>query len=200
MSGADPVSRVRLSIVLADANVLYSRVLRDYVLYAMAHQLIGVRWSKEILDEMVEHLVENIEGFDESSGERLTAAMDHTFPYSRVTLTDDAWTAVENFALVDEDDRHVLAAAVAAEADFVCTDDRAGFPAPVMADLHIEVITPDALLSALIEEVPGVMLAVHRSVVAGLRGATDDSTIVALRAAQAPRAADLMLELLRRFS
>lgn len=31
------------SVVLGDANVLYSRVLRDYILYAMTHQLIRLR-------------------------------------------------------------------------------------------------------------------------------------------------------------
>ncbi|MDR2253584.1 MAG: hypothetical protein LBD97_06980 [Bifidobacteriaceae bacterium] len=32
-------------ICLADANVLYSRSLRDYLLYAMRARLILVRWS-----------------------------------------------------------------------------------------------------------------------------------------------------------
>ncbi len=35
MSGPEAEPRVLLSVVLSDANVLFSRVLRDYVLYAM---------------------------------------------------------------------------------------------------------------------------------------------------------------------
>ncbi len=70
--------------------VIYSRVLRDCVLYAMTHQLIRVMWSAEILDEAVEHLIENVDGFDEASGERLVRAMNGTFEYSQVEVTDEA--------------------------------------------------------------------------------------------------------------
>ncbi len=41
-------------VVLSDANVLYSRVLRDYLLYAATRQLISIAWSQSILDEMTE--------------------------------------------------------------------------------------------------------------------------------------------------
>ena len=44
--------------------MLYSRVLRDYLLYAMTKRIIGVNWSAAILDEVVEHLIENVGGFD----------------------------------------------------------------------------------------------------------------------------------------
>lgn len=197
MSGEQAEPRILFSVVLGDANVLYPRVLRDYLLYAMTHQLIRVRWSKEILDEIVEHLIEKNEGFDEAAGERLVAAMNGTFPYSQVDLTDEATAAVADYALIDEDDRHVLAAAVAAEATLLCTDDRTGFPPDVMSALDIQAITSDALLSALIEEAPETMLRVHRTAVARLRGASDESTISALRAARCERTADLMEGLLR---
>lgn len=142
MSGEQAEARVLFSVVLGDANVLYSRVLRDYVLYAMAHQLIRVRWSRQILDEAIEHLVENVESFDEAAGERLVVAMNGTFPYSQVEMTDDATAAVADFTLIDEGDR-------------------------------------------------------HRTAVSRLPGATDESTIAALRGAKAERTAELMEALLR---
>ncbi len=46
-------------VVLGDANVLYARVLRDYLVYASDEGAISIRWSAEILDEVVEHLVAN---------------------------------------------------------------------------------------------------------------------------------------------
>ncbi len=46
-------------VVLGDANALYSRVLRDYLVYASDEGAISIRWSAEILDEVVEHLVAN---------------------------------------------------------------------------------------------------------------------------------------------
>ncbi|MFP5346351.1 MAG: PIN domain-containing protein [Actinomycetes bacterium] len=197
MSGEEAEPRVLLSVVLGDANVLYPRVLRDYILYAMARQLIGVRWSKEILDEVVEHLMENIEGFDNAAGERLVTAMNRTFPYSQVELTDEATAAVGRFTLTDEDDRHVIAAAVAADATFLCSDDRVGFPPEVMATLGIETITSDALLRNPGRGGTGGDDQVHRTATSRLPGATDESTIAALRGAKAYRTAELMEELLR---
>lgn len=198
MSGEQAEARVLFSVVLGDANILYSRVLRDYVLHAMAHQLIRVRWSRLILDEAVEHLIENIEGFDAVAGERLVTAMNGAFPNSQVEMTEEATAAVADFTLIDEGDRHVIAAAVAAEATFLCSDDRTGFPPDVMARLGVEWITADALLSTLVEETPDTMLRVHRTAVSRLSGATDESTIAALRAAKAERTADLIEALLKK--
>jgi predicted nucleic acid-binding protein len=188
--------RVLLSVVLGDANVLYSRVLRDYVLYAMTHQVIRVRWSREILGEVVAHLIENVAAFDAAAGERLVTAMNGAFPFSEVKPTEEATAAVAGFPLADEDDRHVIAAAVAAEATFLCSDDRTGFPPDVMSSLGIEPITSDDLPSTLIEEDPTTMLLVHRTAVSRLKGATDESTVAALRRAKATRTADLMTALL----
>lgn len=124
MIGPEGESHVLFRVVLGDANVLYSRVLRDYLLYAMTHQLIRVTWSTGILKEVVEHLMENIDRFDYAAGERLVTAMNSTFAESLVEVTDEARAAVARFTLPDEDDRHVLAAAVAAEATILCSNDR----------------------------------------------------------------------------
>jgi len=49
-----------VSSVLADANLLYSRTLRDYVLYAADEGAIEIHWSEEILNEMSRNLQENL--------------------------------------------------------------------------------------------------------------------------------------------
>lgn len=150
---ATPLERpVPFHIVLGDANVLYSRVLRDYLLYAMGRRVIRVHWSAAILDEVVEHLSQNVDGFDIRSGARLIAAMNGAFPYSEVIPTADDVAVVHTLALPDDDDRHVLAAAVAAEADVLCTDNIRDFPAEAMAAVGIQVMTADALLAVLTEE------------------------------------------------
>lgn len=60
-----------LRVVLADANVLYARVLRDYLLYAADRRVITIAWSAEILREVTEHLKGNIAGFDDAAAEVL---------------------------------------------------------------------------------------------------------------------------------
>ena len=41
-----------ISVVLTDANILFSRTLRDYVLYAAGEGAIEIHWSSHILAEM----------------------------------------------------------------------------------------------------------------------------------------------------
>ncbi|PWJ52619.1 hypothetical protein SAMN06264364_119114 [Quadrisphaera granulorum] len=81
--------RAPIRVILADANVLYSRVLRDYLLYAATGGLLEIRWSAAILAEVIEHLAENIAGFDATAGARLLAAMNGAFPAAEVELDSE---------------------------------------------------------------------------------------------------------------
>ena len=90
----------------------------------------------------------------------------------------------------------MLAAAVAAHADILCTDNLKDFPPEAMDAVGIELLNADALLARLVTAHPSKMLAAHRSAVASLTGATDASTVAALRRANATKTADLMVELL----
>ncbi|WP_369371813.1 PIN domain-containing protein [Promicromonospora sp. Populi] len=195
MSRPNAVARP-VRVVLADANVLYSRVLRDYLLYAADEGLISIAWSAEILDEMTEHLQANVASFTAESSQRLVKAMNNAFPYAQVTITAEALSQVAEFDLPDEGDRHVLAATVAAAAQVLCTSNLKDFPAHVVAHLGANVMHPDLLLSWLVRERPDEMRAVHDTAVARLPGATDASTIAALRRAGAPAAAELMARIL----
>ena len=78
----------------------------------------------------------------------------------------------------------------------VCTSNTRDFPAGVVGALGVEVLTPDPLLSRLVAEYEPQMLSAHRTAVASLKGATDTSTIAALRRAGAPTTARLMAHLL----
>ena len=60
-------------------------------------------------------------GFDQAAGERLVIAMNRAFPFAEVEPGAEHWHVVDDLALPDEDDRHILAAAVAAEATVLCT-------------------------------------------------------------------------------
>lgn len=45
---------------MADANILFSRTLRDYFLYAADEGAIEIHWNREILDEMSHNLRERL--------------------------------------------------------------------------------------------------------------------------------------------
>lgn len=183
-------------VVLGDANVLYPRVVRDYLLYAADQEVISIAWSATILGEVTRHLIANVPGFTEESAKRLVSAMNAAFPYAEVEPTVEHYLRLTGLALPDGDDRHVLAAAVAAEATVLCTANTKDFPDSAMAWLGVEAMAPDVLLGLLITEFQPQMLAAHGAAVASLRGATDASTILALGRAGAPAAAAQMAALL----
>lgn len=185
-----------ITIVLGDANVLYPRVLRDYLVYASDQGAIALRWSREILDEVVEHLAQNIATFTPDQGDLLIRLLNSAFPHAEVVPSSAARRKVDALDLPDEDDRHVLAAAVAARADILCTDNIKDFPHEAMNAVGVELLNADALLARLVTVHPSKMLAAHRSTVASQTGATDALTLAALRRANATKTADLMAQLL----
>lgn len=198
MTADDLTVRSPIRIVVGDANALYSRVLRDFLLYAAARQLISIRWSPEIIAEVVEHLIENVDGFDDAAAARLVSAMNDTFPTAQVAPDPGAYRRIEGLELPDGGDRHVIAAALTAEADVICTNNRRDFPPALMAEIGVQAITVDELLSLLVVEFGEEMAAVHRTVVSRFPSATDASTLEALRRAGGIKAADLIAGLLRR--
>lgn len=71
--------------------------------------------------------------------------MNRAFPSAEVETDGDAEAAVAELPLPDEDDRHVLAAAVAVEADVLCTDNLRDFPNAAMDEVGIRLMSADAL-------------------------------------------------------
>lgn len=103
-----------LKVVLADVNVLYSRVLRDYLVYAADEGVITIRWSRAILAEAVEHLQANNSSFNDEQAGLLIRLLNAAYPHAEVKLTATARRKVDQLDVPDDDDRHVLAAAVSA--------------------------------------------------------------------------------------
>ncbi|WP_117214717.1 PIN domain-containing protein [Allorhizocola rhizosphaerae] len=194
--GDDASKADLIRVVLADANVLYSRVLRDYLLYAADQEIIAITWSPQILAETTDHLTRNVAGFDNAAAQRLVRAMNHAFPYAEINPGPEHLQMLAEVSLPDENDRHVLAAALAAEATVLCTSNTKDFPASIADPFGIDVVTPDQLLSRLVDEFQPQMLAAHQKAVASLNGATDESTVRALGRAGASKTAALMARLL----
>lgn len=140
--------------------------------------------------------MENVKGFDQAAARRLVGAMNRAFPYAEVEPDEEHWRTLYDLSLPDEGDRHVLAASLAAEATVLCTSNVKDFPAHIVEALGFEVLTPDQLLGRLVIEYGPQMVAVHRTAVVSLKGATDESTVMALRRAGTPTTADLIARLL----
>ncbi|AZI58878.1 PIN domain-containing protein [Nakamurella antarctica] len=129
--------------VLVDANVLYSRTLRDWLclLYLEGELLFSVHWTEDILAETIYRLRR---AHPEWSGLEITKINDSirgTFEGGRVDDFSDDTSYQGN----DPNDRHVHAAAATCHANILLTDD-AGFAGPdgvEAAELPYEIYKPD---------------------------------------------------------
>ena len=72
-----------VSLVLADANILFSRTLRDYFLYAADAGVIEIHWSQQILDEMPRKLRKQF-GFVQADTDRLEELMNAYIEYALI--------------------------------------------------------------------------------------------------------------------
>ena len=143
-------------------------------------------------------MIENVLGFTEESGALLKRLMNEAYPLAQIDPTQEEYSRLEGINLPDEDDRHVLAAALAAEADILCTSNVKDFPRNIASSFGITIMTPDELLHTLIMKHPDEMLIVHNRTLERLRKSTNDSTLEALEKAGAPVASKAMSTLLWR--
>lgn len=148
-----------ISVVLADANILFSRTLRDYVLYAADAGAIEIHWSQQILDEMSRNLRARL-GIGPAETARLEQLMNAYIEDALVDIDPDDVASVETVEM-DPGDRHVLAAALSAEADILLTDNTRHFPRQWMADHGLELLTAGPLLVRLADQFPDQLRAAH---------------------------------------
>jgi len=187
--------RERASIAVLDANVLYSQVLSDYFVHAQSQNLINLRWSSRIIDEVVRNKKKRAgERFTSPSeltprlaaADALGAYIKHTYPESFVEPTDRDYRPFTGLPMPDPDDRHVVATAVAAGATYLCTSNTVDFPTDVMKFLEIRRVTPDALLHELVAKHPLAMARAHQQLIAWTPRATHRTTLDALARSQSP--------------
>ena len=131
--------------VVLDADVLHRASVRDVLLRVARRGLFLPLWTADILDELARSLAGR--GYTRDQTDRLTSAMNETFPQSLVT---GHRRYIGRFTLPDADDRHVVAAAVKAKCGRITTFNLGDFPKTALAPHGIKAIHPDALLTALI--------------------------------------------------
>jgi predicted nucleic acid-binding protein len=147
--------------VVLDANVLYPFTLRDTLLRAAAAGLFQAYWSEQILDEATRNLIEH--GVMQApQAARLRSAMAAAFPEAQVSGHEGLIVGLKN----DENDRHVVAAALKVGAQVIVTANLGDF-----RDLPegIEAQSPDDFLSNLFDLDPDGLVEIVRAQAADLR-------------------------------
>lgn len=129
--------------VFVDANVLYSKTLRDWLglLYTDQDEVapFQVFWSEDVLAEVVYHLRKNHPEWDGGKLSNLRDRIAQTFEVGRVT----DYSVDGSYQGNDPHDAHVHAAAVACQADYLLTCDHADFASEDPDELPYEIVVPD---------------------------------------------------------
>lgn len=111
--------------VLFDACVLYSAPLRDFLMHLAMTDLFRAKWTDEIHDEWIRNLLKNRPDLTQ---ERLQRTRDLMNSSVRDCLVSGYVDLIPSLTLPDQDDRHVLAAAICGGADVIVTYNLSDFP------------------------------------------------------------------------
>lgn len=141
--------------VLVDANVLYSRTLRDWILMlaycGSPERFYDVLWTEDILAETIASFREKHPqcdgGYIAAIAEKLRAE------FADCQVRD--YNATKYFG--DPKDAHVHGAAIAGEADYLVTLNLRDFDVVDKDQLPYEIYTPDAFLMLIWESQPEIV-------------------------------------------
>jgi predicted nucleic acid-binding protein len=126
-----------------DACVLYSGSLRDFFLRLADDGLIIPYWTETIHHEGKSTLLQNRPDLKKENLERTCREMDFHFPNALVHVTEDD---VQMLQLPDLKDRHVLAAAIRAKAQYIVTHNLRDFPQSALTPHPVKAISQMTLL------------------------------------------------------
>lgn len=146
--------------VLLDACVLYPTVLREILIGVARAGLYEPLWSERILEEWA-RAVARLGPTEEAFARGESAALKAAFPRASVPPHPGLEARLH---LPDENDIHVLAAAIAGGAAAIITQNRADFPRGVLAAEGLERRDADGFLWQLWCDHPAVVGAVVEAV------------------------------------
>lgn len=149
-------------VVLLDANIFPAIWLLDIMLTLDEEQVINAVWSERILEETRRALIEH-RGRTPEQADRLLSFITPMNP----THCIYGWNQLEStLDLPDPDDRHVPAAALVADADYIVTYNLKDFPAENLERYAVAAVHPDEFLGMILEHNPEGVVNAMNAVVA----------------------------------
>jgi predicted nucleic acid-binding protein len=139
------IHSVRFTAVL-DTNVVYPVISRDLLFWFAHYELYTPKWSKHIFKEWKKVMIKK--GIaDEEANKRIQRAND-AFPDA---LVNNYERLIDQLELPDEDDRHVLAAAIKTNANIIVTNNLKDFPEAYLQSLGLSAKKADDFLTDIID-------------------------------------------------
>ena len=144
-------------ICVYDANVLYPAQLRDFLMRLALGEVVRAHWTERIHEEWTRNVHADYPDITWENLQRIRELMNGALPGAKVTGHEDR---IEDLSLPDPGDRHVLAAAIHAEADYIVTFNTRDFPAPELESWGIEAPKPDEFAQVLFDQDPDAIVEV----------------------------------------
>jgi len=140
--------------VFLDTCVLYPLYLSDTLLTQCEAEVFRPLWSAHVLHELGNCLMRDANLSQEAANRRI-GRMRAAFPDAEVTGYEMLIDAMTN----DQKDRHVLAAALRANAEVIVTSDLGDFPDDALEPFDIEAKHPDEFLLDQLDLYPHITMA-----------------------------------------
>lgn len=150
--------------VFVDTNVLFPFSLMDLMLALTEDGVHEIVWTDRLLDEWERVIVRDRQRTP-ASAHAITRAVRTFFHDCRLPEAEYEHL-IETVPGADPDDRHHIAAAVAARAGIIVTWNLQDFPAAPLNELGVRVQDPDSYLCGLLDTVPAEVIATVRRLAA----------------------------------
>ena len=142
-------------IAFYDANVLYPAELRNFLMHLALTGLFRAKWSNAVHEEWITNLLKNRQDITRQKLERTRYLMDKA---AIDALVEGYEHLIPTLSLPDENDRHVLAAAIEGEAQVIVTMNLKDFPDEVLQRYEMEAQHPDEFILHLIDLAPDAVM------------------------------------------
>ena len=153
------IHSVRFTVVL-DTNVIYPVIVRDLLFWFAYYDLYTPKWSEDIFDEWKRVMIEK--GIPEEEADKRIAKANLAFPDA---LVQNYKGLIAYLDLPDEDDRHVLAAAIKTNANLIVTNNLKDFPGDYLRSLGLKAKAADDFLTDIIDLNPEQAIAAFQEMV-----------------------------------
>src|SRR5258708_1528769 len=118
-------------------------MLRDLFMRLAVGLVFQPKWTERIPTEWMENVLKNRPDLRREQIERTRILMDQ---WGRDWYVPEYESLIPTLALPDTNDRHILAAAIAAQAPVIVTFNLSDFPETALAPYGIRALHPDAFL------------------------------------------------------
>lgn len=153
------IHSVRFTCVL-DTNVIYPLWTRDLLMWFAFYELFTPKWSSNIFSEWIK--VMKRKGVSDKEAHKRASMMNQAFPDAKVKNYE---ALIDGLNLPDQDDRHVLAAAIKTNANLIVTNNLKDFPKTYLSTFGLSAKSADDFLTDIIDLNPEISVQAFRKLV-----------------------------------